>query len=228
MKLNFVIIFVSLVLCSAHSQDMSYQKPDYDMIHDLIQDSTTTFFYPDLMSRLEAYDTTLSVSDYIFLYYGYLFQEDYKPNWSSPDDEKLLHFYKKNNVKESDYDRIIELATQCIKKFPFDLSPMNYLGYIYHLKGDDDMARKVSNRFNMTLEAIVSTGDGLSFETGFHVISTSHEYVILDAFQFEFLSQEQTGDCDFLEVEKDDRGLDGVYFNIKQLLKHNMDTIETE
>jgi len=102
---------------------------------------------------------------------------------------------------------------------------MNFLGYIYHLKGDTEMAKKISYRFNGILGAIFSTGDGNTCETGFHVISVSHEYVILNIFQFQIKQQALTGDCDYLELLKNDRNIDGIYFNIKKLFEKNLNNL---
>jgi hypothetical protein len=133
----------------------------------------------------------------------------------------LLKYYQSENIKEKDYDEIIELATHSINQFPFDLRQMNFLGYIYHLKGNEEMAMKVSYRFHGIIGAIMSTGDGKSCQTGFHVISVGHEYVLLNLFQFRMKSQALTGDCDYLTLVKDQRNIDGIYFNIKKLFDKN-------
>ncbi|OJV40557.1 MAG: hypothetical protein BGO29_14480 [Bacteroidales bacterium 36-12] len=72
MKQILTLTFLLIVFCHVNAQQLTYQKPDYDLIKKEIQDSSSTFYYPKLMSRLTQYDTTLSADDYRHLYYGSL------------------------------------------------------------------------------------------------------------------------------------------------------------
>jgi hypothetical protein len=218
MRQILTLHFLLIITCYANAQQVTFQKPDYDLIKKEIQDSASNFYYPALMSRLVQFDTTLNLEDYRRLYYGYIFQKNYEPYWSSPDENKLLEFYRSEKIKENDYDKIIKLATHSIGEFPFDIRPINFLGYVYHLKGNDEMAKKVSYRFQSLLKTIMSSGDGKTCENGYHVISVSHEYVLLNIFRFQMKQQSLIGHCDYLEFEKDERNVEGLYFNIEKLL----------
>jgi hypothetical protein len=79
MRQLLFIIFLLITIGIANSQELTFQKPDYDLIKKDIQDSSSAFYYPKIMSRLLVYDTTLTIEDYRHLYYGYIFQNDYKP-----------------------------------------------------------------------------------------------------------------------------------------------------
>lgn len=226
MKQISVISILFITCCNVYSQESLFNKPDYDLIKIESQDSTSSFYYPKLLSRLVAYDTTLTNEDYRHLYYGYIYQENYEPYWTSPDEKKLLKYYQSERLKEKDYEEIINLATHSINEFPFDLRQMNYLGYIYHLKGDEEMAKRVSFRFHGTIGAIISSGDGETCKTGFHVISTSHEYVILNLFQFQFKAQSFSDGCDYLSLIKDERNIEGVYFDVKKLFERSAENFK--
>jgi len=228
MKKILIVILLTTIFFDIKSQERSFEAPDYEKISLEIQDSSSVYYYPKLMSRLVAYDSTLTIVDYKHLYYGYIFQKKYQPYWKSSDEEKLIKFYRSEKISEKDYDKIIELASHSINEFPFDLRQMNFLGYIYHLKGDDGMALKINMRFHGTFAAIMSTGDGKTCETGYHVISVSHEYVFLNFFQFNMTSQALTGDCDYLSFEKDQRNINGVYFNVKRLMSKNLENFKSK
>jgi hypothetical protein len=213
MKQIVVCAFLILgVINSSYSQNVKYQKPDYDQIKEVIQDSSSSFYYPQLMERFELADTTLTDEDYYHLYYGYLFQEDYKPYMISTEEKELIPYYQSKNLKEKDYNKIIKLATSAISKFPFDLRQMNFLAFVYHLKGDETMAMQTANKFNNIVRVILSSGDGKTCKTGYHVISVSHEYVILNT--FEAVPQEQflEDGCDFFKL----KNKKGIYFDIRQ------------
>jgi hypothetical protein len=226
MKYFFVFILLNSTLSQLYSQEFTYEIPDYDLIKKETHDSANIFYYPKLLSRLTQYDTTLTSDDYRYLYFGYIFQDDYQPYWTSPDEKELMKYYRSETIDEKDHDEIIRLATHSINEFPFDLRQMNFMGYIYHLKGDEEMAKKVSFRFHGIFGAIMSSGDGKTCESAFHVISVSHEYVFLNLFEFQMTSQALTGDCDYLTLVKDERNIEGVYFNIKQMFNKNLEILK--
>jgi len=228
MKQLAIFLFLAFSANFVYSQESDFNIPDYELIKSEIQDSTSIFYYPNLLSRLNAFDTTLTNQDYRHLYFGFIFQEEYEPYWISPYEEKLFKYYQSRKIKEKEYDKIIELATHSINEFPFDLRQLNILVYTYHLKGDEETSKKVAARFAGTLDAIMSSGTGKTCETGYHVISVSHEYVILNMFQFHSKSQALIGDCDYFSLERDERNIDGIYFNIKQLFSSNVEDFGTE
>jgi len=223
MKQIFFMLGVVLFPLLIHAQDLPFRSPDYDSIRMKIEDASSPYFYPKLMSRWIALDTSLIPEDYRCLYYGYTFQPAYDPYWRSPDEEKLAGFFLKQELQNNDYEEIVRLVSHSLGGFPFDLKQMNLLAYATQMKGDTLRARKIRDQFGQLVRAIMSSGDGKTCATGIHVIAVSHEYVILKLFQFEFKSQSLTPDlCDYLHVIKDKRAVDGIYFNIKKLWDVNV------
>ena len=58
--------------------------PDEEDIQNKTMDAESPFYYPSLMMRYNAGDETLTDEDYHYLYYGYAYQESYKPLDSIP------------------------------------------------------------------------------------------------------------------------------------------------
>ena len=218
MKQVLLVLTLLFSLSSLHAQEFNFTAPNYDLIATTISDSTSSYYYPKLYSRLLQYDTTLNVEEYKILYFGYTLQPEYEPYWRSPYEDKLAKYYQMETLNEHDQDSLVFYALKSISINPFDLRQLNSLAYAYHLKGDEETSSKISQRFQGIIAAIVTSGDGLTCQSAFHVISTGHEYVILDMFQLQFVSQLLTADfCDLLRVKKDQRGIDGIYFNIRRI-----------
>jgi len=228
MKKGLFFLFLFLTFMNAYSQESTFKAPVYKMIESVTKDSTSEYFYPKLMARFLNCDSTLQLQDYRCLYFGYIYQKEYQPYWLSSQENELIKYYRSSKIKEKDYDKIISLTTQSILEFPFDLRQMNYLSYIYHLKGDNLSQQKVSRKFTGIIDAIMTSGDGKTCETAFHVISVGHEYVLLNLFQFDVKSQALTGNCDYLTLEKDDRNIEGIYFNISKLFEKNRLNLEKQ
>ncbi|MDR0865095.1 MAG: DUF4919 domain-containing protein [Candidatus Symbiothrix sp.] len=213
MKRFFVFIcFLFGLIYSSYSQEVESNKPDYDRIKEAIQDSSSIFFYPQLMARFELSDPTLTEEEYKHLYYGYLFQEDYKPFRISPEEKEMEKYYNKVILSKKDYDKIIQLATSALSKYPFDLRQMNFLAYVYHLKGDETLAMQTANKLNAIREVILSSGNGQTCETAYHVISINDEYDILKFFQLEIKSRGAKAGCDYFSLKKKS----DIYFDISQ------------
>jgi len=223
---KFLVVFFLLgFFARSFSQEVAFKAPDYQAIKNEILKKDSKFNYKKQLQRLQDSDTTLTNEEYRYLYFGYFFQPEYSPYSVSPDEEALSKYYRSETIEAKDYPEIIRLATHSISKDPFDLRQMNFLAYIYHLSGDEVMAKKTSAKFQGIFEAILSSGDGKSCETGFHVLTVGHEYVFLNVFELQSVSQSLIDHCDYLKFEKGKYKIEGIYFDITQMQKKEMEII---
>lgn len=213
------IFFLSLFFFSnfVFSQTKEYEAPNYKAIQKNIEHKDSEYYYPKLMDKLKTNDTLITNDQYRHLYFGYTFQKEYHPYKTSEEEKKLTRYFQSSDLKKSDYTEIIKISNAALKEFPLDLRVMNFLAYIYHLDGNEAMAKKVSHHFYGLFGAIFSSGDGKECTSGFHVITVNHEYVLMNTLQLEIASQSLSGDCDYLSLPKDKYQLPGVYFNITKL-----------
>ncbi|REC39864.1 DUF4919 domain-containing protein [Chryseobacterium sp. 5_R23647] len=220
---QFSFIFLFLISGFFFCQSKEYEAPNYKVIQKNIENKDSEYYYPKLMDKLKANDTLITNDQYKHLYFGYTFQKDYHPYKTSENEKKLNSYFQKKDLKKSDYAEIIKISNAALNDFPLNLRVMNFLAYIYHLDGNEAMAKKVSHNLYGLFGAIFSSGDGRDCTTGFHVITVSHEYVVMNILQLEIASQSLTGDCDYLALEKDKYKLPGVYFNITKLKEKGFD-----
>jgi hypothetical protein len=227
MKKLFLLFGFMFSFTCAHPQELTSRAPAWDSIRIVTADSGSPFFYPRLLERYNNRDTSLTLQDFRCLYFGYTFQPGYEAYWISPYEKKLVEYYRKPEIREKDYGEIIRLIDLSVKENPFDLRQLNFLAYVWQMKGDTARAGGIRFAFSGVITAILSSGDGKTCATGFHVISPAHEYVLLNMFDFQFKSQALTEDmCDYMSVEKDERGIDGIYFNISRLWEVNTRSLE--
>lgn len=209
------LIYLSLLLLTnsiLSAQDYEFTPPDFKKIEKSIKDTKSNLHYPKLLKRYIELDSTLTITDYRHLYYGYTFQKEYQPYWKSPTAKEMKKYFQSENIDSNEYNKIIKLLKISIDDFPFDLRSLNLLGYIYHLKGEKELATKTSIQFHGILNAILSSGNGFTCENGFYVISTGHEYSCLNMLQLRHTSQSLKGSCDYLEIDPDKKK--GIYFRI--------------
>lgn len=212
--ISILILFSSTFI---FAQKLEFSAPEYKEIEKNIKDENSPYFYQRLLDRVEAWDTTLTTEHYRHLYFGQVFMDNYNP-YSTDSDEALSKYYQSESLSDKEMDEFIVLALENLKKNPVNIRVINFLSYIYHLKGNEEMAMNVAMRFHGTFSAIMSSGDGKTCETAYHVLYISHEYVFLNVFEFQMESQSLINDkkhnCDYLQFIKDSRGIEGIYFNI--------------
>ncbi len=217
MKHVMICFMLTLFVCGTYAQAPVAEAPDYQSIKSEIADTASDYYYPRLLERYESFDSTLTITDYRHLYYGYIFQENYDPDWKSRDEKKIQKFFRGAKEDESKLDKVVELVCKSLKENPFDLRTMQFLCFLYHQKGDIEMGKKASHRFISIIGAILSSGDGESCETAYHVISPRHEFNILKIFQFESAAQKNVNGCNYLELKENKRGMEGIYFKVPSL-----------
>jgi hypothetical protein len=223
---QITLLLFMLLGITISAQETSFIAPDYKAIEKEISNKKSTYYYPKLMERLIKNDTLLTHDEFRHLYFGYFFQPKYNAFWQSPDEKKLREFYNKETLGAADYDEIIKLANHSLSDFPFDLKQLNYLAYIYHLKGDKVAAKTASYKFHNIMNVIFSSGDGKQCETGFHVLLVEHEFVMLNVFDIKSNSQSLVGNCDYLGFEKGKYKVEGIYFNIEKMLENERKSLK--
>jgi hypothetical protein len=176
------------------------------------------------MGRYQQNETIMNLEDYRYLYYGYLFQEDFNPYRHNEATTKNESLYYKSSHTRAELDSIIAYAETALDDNPFDLTQMNFLIYALRSRGKVNRASIWQFRLNHLIQAIISSGTGDDPEHAWYVINPRHEYDIAnfqDAIVKESSYQEPY--YDLIEVEK--KGAKGkvttdtYYFNIKNLLE---------
>ena len=66
------------------------QAPDEEAIFDRTTQASSPYYYPNLLIRYNAGDTTLTVDDYRYLTYGNAFRDEYKPLSTNDDLDRTL------------------------------------------------------------------------------------------------------------------------------------------
>ena len=127
-------MFAGVLSAAAQQDTVRTQAPDNDAILRETINSASPYYYPTLFTRYLTGDTTLTDTDYRYLYYGFVWRPEYKPFETPAARDKILQILEADSLNER----------------------INY----YRLQG--------------VLNAIKSSGTGLSEESPWHIIYFSH------------------------------------------------------
>lgn len=212
-KFIFSLLLSLFVFSALHAQEVD--APDYKRIRTEIQNVKGPNYYPTLMRRYMANDTTLSMEQYRALYYGYTLQEDFVPYQRVND--KLMEI-RKRLIKEKGNTKYcpeaVSIAMAAIDDNPFDLLAISTLSFAYMQLKDTVSFRLWNDKQNSLLDAIASSGDGETIESAIHVTSIEHEYEILYRLGLKVEKDSLCNDqVEYIKVKENTEDITGLYFN---------------
>lgn len=191
------------------------QAPDNDAIRAAIFDPASKYFYERLYSRYERGDTTLTREDYRHLYYGFAYNEAYKPLETAPEEAQILMILEKH--PESDpalAADIISYGRRVMKHDPFSPHNINFMTYAYGLLGDAENERISAARLAGIMDAIASSGTGLSEDSPWHVLAFSHVNDFLASRGYEIRKRTVVSSTvEYVAVKDPENKVKGVYFD---------------
>ncbi len=218
-----IITFLLSILISiiAFSQQKFIGKPEYGLIKSSIFDNSSPYFYPDLYNRYINADTNLTIKDFRYLYYGYTFQSKYIPNQESKYEPQMKMYLSKGRLSSAELEEFIKTAELKLKELPFDIRTLNILAFSYSQKEDSITSAQYKFKKKMLVKTILSTGDGKSEQTAFHVIDPVHEMDLLNELGLRFAtSTNQTNVfCDYLVVHPNEENIRGIYFDVSRIMR---------
>jgi hypothetical protein len=137
------------------------------------------------MVRHMAGDTTLSVTDYYYLYYGHALVGRYDPFEEIPAEKRLKDLLQRQRIDLAGAREMIVLATEVLESDPFSPLSLNCLAYAYAMIGDTLSAAICNDRCDKLMEAMRLSGDGLTENTPIYIIRYGHADDIVRADGYE-------------------------------------------
>ena len=213
MKAYLLTILFLITAGAGYGQQVS--NVNFDAIKTDISDTKSNFYYPLLLKRFQAADTTLTAVERTHLYYGQIFTDTYSPYGSITKDFNDL-------CKAKNYKKAISVGEKALVKQPLDAKLIFRLLVCYYKSGDRAMAASYATRYHILLGAIIASGDGKSRETAYVVANVADEYDVLASLGLSSSRQALVGHTDVLTVTVDD-GADKsereVYFDVSKPLQ---------
>lgn len=173
---TFAILAISLfAISSAVAQDIFV--PNDDEIYKEVSAPASKYYYPNLMMRYEVGDTTLTTDEYRRLYYGYIWQDSYKPLEPIAAEHQVLMLLEQHRDMVFDtvtLRRLLGYTQEVMAADPFSLNNINMMTFAYQQLGDEQNAKKSAYRFAKVLETIQTSGTGVKDKSPWHVLRQDH------------------------------------------------------
>ncbi len=160
------------------------KTPDEEDIIARTMDTASPYYYASLLLRFNNGDETLTDEDYHYLYYGYAYQESYKPLESNPVMDKLLLMASgidPDNPDPETLRTLLSVAGEARRLDPFSPQILNLMAFAYGALGEEGQQRACYHRMNGIIRAILASGDGFTQHTPRHILMFGHALDVLSA-----------------------------------------------
>ena len=144
-----------------------FHRPDYELIQSVGKPA-----YDRLVTRFYDGDTTLTANEINTIYYGSAFYN----RLSTAVGAKSLNEMLEKNAPMGD---VIAFSMGYLMACPVDLEMLMYMGVIANMNNDTAGVYKCYWMVSSLADAILSTGDGKTDSTAFHVVTVADEYTIM-------------------------------------------------
>ena len=172
MKTITQLILSLLILCSTLQAQVA---PNNEQILRATIDSSSKYYYPSIHYRYMLGDTTLTIDDYYYLYYGYAYQDSYNPLEAIPAETAILAVLERSvDLDSIGAENLLKQCKEVMKADPFSPKNINFMTYAYTVLGDEVNAKISADRFNKVIKTIENSGTGLREKNPFHLLWASH------------------------------------------------------
>ncbi|MDR1517638.1 MAG: DUF4919 domain-containing protein [Dysgonamonadaceae bacterium] len=213
--------FVGINTYAQQADDEFFTKPNYKQIEKASNDASSPYYFPKLMQRYQAADSTLTLEEKRHLYYGFAFQPQYKGVDNPELNNKLAALLAKQQFGKEDYPLILAQADEILKDDPFSLRALEAQLFVY--AQEDNVAGYIANvvKKRIVFDAIVSSGEGVDKKSPFYVIRIGHEFDLLGYMGYRFGGENKILKKEnYLSVASNQFGIGGLYFNIEPILNY--------
>lgn len=178
-----LVVVCGLLSASASKMTSVLTRPDLEAIRTAVNNEESPFYYPVLLGKFMANDTTMTPQEFQYFYYGTLFQEDYDPYRpaSSPQvQQTIAPLMNKNKWSRAERKIILDYALEALADNPVNLRQLTNRIFVYEQNGKTDLAKIWQYKLNHLLLVIAASGSGIDPENAWIVVYPHNEYDFLN------------------------------------------------
>lgn len=212
-----LILFTSGML---FAQNVEINPVKFKKIRKEIKKKKSPYYYPLLFQRYLALDTSLTAEEFRYLYYGFTFQPEYQPYGTPLLRDSLISYLNREDLIQAEYRIAGSIAGDLLRESPFRLRETFIAAVVWEMAGNETVSQAYFMFYEKQVDAIMSTGDGLSENTAFVVIYIPDEYEILEVLGFRFSGTQSLliNNIDMLGISENPYGFTELYFDVSRLL----------
>lgn len=218
-----LVLAASAFMASASEPKVKVNPPDLEKIRKESINEKSRYYYPRLLKQFMSNDTVMQNDDFMYFYYGTLFQEDYDPYRPPVDADKLneiQELYYKTTHTNAEEKAMLRYAEEAIQDNPLDLVQLKNKIYVLQKQNKVNLAKIWKNKLNHLLYVIASSGTGRSKESPWVVVYPRHEFDVFNISGMKVVSQNyELPHFDHIMAGTESHAAEDYYFDFGPLLQ---------
>ena len=216
-------------LCSMAQDDGKHVPNEDDILHQTLS-ASSPYYYTNLMLKYRNVGEVMSAEEYFYLYYGYLYQDAYRPFVENRALDEMLLIMSGIDIERpmvSQLEALIERGVEAMELDPFNPKVLNMLAFAYGALGDTGREEQYFNHLNGVLNTIESSGTGLKESSPWHILMFSHAYDLLASKGYQYgQSRIISRNVEYVPLTKksEDR-VKGFYFDYSRVYRNKPDEV---
>jgi hypothetical protein len=224
LKIISVALFF-LVTKNIYAQEI--QGISLKMIEEMTQNKEGVYYYQTLTDKLHQGDTSLVYTDYLMLYYGFVYQKNYHPYKHIVWEDSLSKLTDQKNAPKA-----LELSEKILKENPVSLTAHIERAYTLHAVKKEKESFKHLQIYAKLSDVILQSGTGESYQKPIIVISPKDTEIILMRFKLNIISKSINGQEDkyyLVYLVKNQEGNQyPIYFDITLAYSIGMEKVKNK
>lgn len=191
---------------------------------------SSPYYYTNLMLKYRDGNDKLTDDEYFYLYYGYMYQEAYRPFVENRALDEMLLLMSGIDIEQpmvSQLEAIIERGAEAMELDPFNPKVLNIMAFAYGALGDKQREQLYFDHLNGVLRTIESSGTGLKEASPWHILMFSHAYDLLASKGYQYgQSRIISRNVEYVPITKksEDR-IKGFYFDYSRVYRNKPDDV---
>ena len=228
MFIAFVVVAV-MTTTALSAQEREVIVPNEDDILAKTLSTASPYYYTNLMLKYRLGTESLSELEYYYLYYGFLYQEQYKPFAENTALDSMLTIMADIDPERPtvwQLEALIERGLEAMEVDPFNPKMLNMLAYAYGCLDDPHREKLYFDHLNGILSAIEMSGTGLKEGDAWHILMFSHAYDMVASKGYTYgEARIISRTTEFVPLMRKQDGIKGFYFDYSRVYRNKPDDV---
>lgn len=229
-KLFAMLLIIAMIPTSLMAQERQIRVPDEEDILRQTLSTSSPYYYTNLMLKYRSGSEKLTDDEYFYLYYGYLYQENYRPFVENKALDEMLMIMKGidiNMPQVTQLESLIERGMEAMEHDPFNPKMLNMLAFAYGALDDPKREQLYFDHLNGVLRTIESTGTGVKESSPWHILMFSHAYDLLASKGYSYAeSRIISRNVEYIHLTKrTPEKVRGFYFDYSRVYRNKPDDV---
>ena len=227
---HILLLLSAILLYLPLSAQDGVVVPTEDEILSKTLDTTSPYYFTNLMMKYRSGSEPLTVEEYYYLYYGYYYSDEYRPFVENKAFDAMMEVMSGLNPSQptvGQLEILVERGAEALEVDPFSPKVLNIMAYAYGALEDSERELSYYNHLNGILGAIERSGTGLKEGEPWHILMFSHAYDLLASKGYLYNEARIISrSVEFVPLRaKSHDGIKGFYFDYSRIYSRKPDDL---